>query len=66
LLPNSLEGPSPKGAVNSNASSDIESYTPMVEPSLPVNSILNTPQDPILLRINSSRNIFVEEYPRIS
>jgi len=37
----------------------------LVEPSLPVNPLLNTPQDHVLLRINSSGDVFVEDYPRI-
>jgi hypothetical protein len=65
LLPNSPEGPSPEGAVNNDASSEIGSSTPLVEPSLPVNPLLNVPQDPVFLRINSSGDVVVEDYPRI-
>ena len=65
LLSNSLEGPSPEGAVNNDASYEIESSTPLVEPSLPVNMLLNTPHDHVLLRINSSGDVVVEYYPRI-
>jgi hypothetical protein len=65
LLPNSPEGPSLEESVNNDASYDIGSSTPLVEPSLHVNMLLNVTQDPVFLRINSFRDVVVEEYPRI-
>jgi hypothetical protein len=65
FLPNSPEGPSLEGSVNNNTSSDIRISTPLVEPSLTINPLLNTQQDPVLLRINSSGDVVVEYYPRI-
>jgi hypothetical protein len=61
LLPNSPEG-SPKGAINNDIASEIGSSTPLEEPILPVNPLLSVVQDPHLLRINSSRDIVIEEY----
>jgi hypothetical protein len=66
FLPNSPEGPSPEGAVNNDASYVIRISIPFVEPSPPVNPLLNVTQDPVFLRINSFRDIGVEDYPRIN
>jgi hypothetical protein len=65
LLPNSPKGPSPEGEVNNNASSEIGSSTPLVESTLPINPLLSVIQDPLLLRINLSRDVVVEDYTRI-
>jgi hypothetical protein len=37
----------------------------LVESSLPINILLNVLQDPILIQINSSRDVVVEDYIRI-
>jgi hypothetical protein len=45
--------------------SEIGSSTPLVELTLPVNLLLSVIQDPLLLRINSSGDVVVEDYTRI-
>jgi hypothetical protein len=49
FLPNSPKVHSPKGALNNHMSSEIESYTPLLESTLPVNPLLSVIQDPLSL-----------------
>jgi hypothetical protein len=64
LLPNSPEG-SPEGAVNNKLAYDIGSSTPLEESIIHVNPLLSVVQDPLLLQINSSGDIVVEDYTTI-
>ena len=64
LLPNSLEG-SPERAINNNIASAIGSSTSLEESILLVNLLLSVVRDPLLLWINSSGDVVVEDYTRI-
>jgi hypothetical protein len=61
LFPNSTEG-SPEGALNNDVAYEIGSSTPLEDLRLPVNTLLSVEQDPLLLQINSSRDLVVDEY----
>jgi hypothetical protein len=61
LLPNSTEA-SPQGAVNNDVAFEIGSSTPLEELRLPVNPLLSVEQDPLLLQINSSGDLVVDDY----
>jgi hypothetical protein len=63
LLPNSPKG-SLERPVNNDIASEIGISTPLEESILPVNPLLSVVQDPLLLRINSPRDVFVEDYTR--
>jgi hypothetical protein len=78
LPPHSLEGPSPKRVVDEESYSKLGSAStpllPHYEGTIIVyqegfkplaNPPFTNPLDPLLVRVNSSRNIILEDYPRL-
>jgi hypothetical protein len=65
LLPNSSEG-SPEGENNKDVASEIGISTLLKESILPINLLLSVVRYPLLLQINSSRDIVAEDYTRIA